>query len=115
DDPSVGPMGQRTDPDPAIRLTYLDASKPQYHLIADSADAEELELIVRLPDTKPMWTRLPEGRFPVPSGHVSPHWVRIAGRIDQAVRVVEPSIVPKLSRDPKDEGTYIHSLLPLRI
>lgn len=114
DDPTVGPMGQRVDPDPAIHLTYLDNSKAQYHLVADAPGAKGTHFIVRLAGTRPMWAKLPEDKFPIP-GPSGLQWVHVTRQIAQAARVNEPVAVPRISRNPKDEGTHIESLMPLQI
>jgi hypothetical protein len=115
DDPNVGPMGRRTDPDPAISLTYLDGSKPQFHLFAQSPDQEQLDLIVRLPGIAPMQARLTERRFPIGSQAGQSMWVHIRSQIAHAMHSFEPAPTPKLMRASKEEGTFVRSLLPVLI
>lgn len=112
-DPSVGPMGRRTDPDPAVKLTYLDTSKAQFHVVADRPDAPTLRLLVRLPGQKPFQGLLEQNRFPIGQSEGREFWLHVVERIDQAAQVMEPTVTPKTQRNPKDEGTYIHALLPV--
>ena len=112
-DPSVGPMGRRTDPDPALRLAYIDASKPQYRILSDARDLTALAALARLPDRDPMLTELTSDRLPVTDNRGRHMWVHILERMKRATRTTRPVITPKAQRDPKDEGTYIHALLPL--
>lgn len=112
DDPGVGPMGKRRDPDPAIRLTYLDATKQQVHLIPSGEDG--LAMIFRVPGIKPMVANLREAKFPLSTGE-GMTWLHVVGRMNDAVQITEPTPTPQARRDPKDEGTYLHAILPVEI
>ncbi len=115
DDPSVGPIGRRTDPDPAIRLAYIDASKLQYHLISNhpNGKADQLKIMIRLPNAKSVFADMPKPQFPVvdPSGRTI--WAHITQRLTHATRVRQPIPTPQPNRRPNDEGTYLHTLLPV--
>ncbi len=112
-DPNVGPMGRRRDPDPSIRLTYLDSSRAQFHLIADTPEARSLQLIARLPGEQPLATHFDDDRFPLAiteSGEVWGHIVERLSNVRQ-VRVGVPT--PDSQRKSSDEGTFLHALLPV--
>ncbi len=111
--PNVGPMGRRTDPARDIVLTYLDATRPQFRLIAQEPDLQQLLLIARLPGQDPLSGILPADRFPIGSDGTQQFFLHITQRLTSAARVFEPRITPKPQRQPKDEGTYLHALLPV--
>ena len=120
DDPNVGPMGRRRDPDPAIKLTYLDNTKAQYHLIKDPQTPSGLRMIFRLPGRPAIGVPLRDTKFPIPSSSHAPgitqtFWLHLTGWMDHAVQVTEPKSTPRPQRDPRDEGTYLHALLPVVI
>lgn len=115
DDPDVGPMGERRDPDPSVRLVYLDNSQWHYHLIADEPNDETLSLVIRLPGVESAWSQLPDHKLPVPGRRQGLGWLYIDEIIPTAGRVMEPRPTPKARRQASDEGTYINSLLPVRI
>ena len=118
DDPGVGPMGKRTDPDPAIELVYIDNTRAQYHLI-DRGAGESLELVLRLPFMNaasggPLSAPLREDKFLVPgtfNGH--PHWLHVTRRMRHATPTLRAAPTPKAMRDPKDEGDYTHAVVPV--
>ncbi|MEQ9453213.1 MAG: hypothetical protein RLN76_01300 [Phycisphaeraceae bacterium] len=112
DDPNAGPLGQRRDPDPAIRLTYLDRSKPQFHLVwsPDQPD-KPVELIANLPRSAPLRAPLGEDRFPI-SRQL---WVHMLGASQTAAKVRQPAIKPRPQRDPKDIGGYTASLMLVEV
>jgi hypothetical protein len=112
-DPSAGPMGRRTDPDPAVKLTYLDTHKAQFHVVADEPNSQTLRLLVRLPGQKPFQGVLEQNRFPIGQSEGREFWLHVTERIALAAQELEPIATPKHQRNPKDEGTYIHALLPV--
>lgn len=113
DDPNAGPMGKRTAPNNEIILTYLDTSKPQFHLIAERRNLKEIQLIARLPGRKPIAGTLENAKFPIGTAGGQQIWIHISERMTHAARILEPHITPKAERKPKDEGTYLHALLPI--
>ncbi|MFA9479859.1 hypothetical protein ACERK3_16370 [Phycisphaerales bacterium AB-hyl4] len=115
DDPAAGPMGERRDPDPSIRLVYLDSSRWQYHLVADRADADVVGLALRMPGGESTFTALPEQRIRVPGRSEGLGWLYIEQIIPLAGRMTEPRPTPRDRRDASEEGTYINSLLPVRV
>lgn len=110
--PGMGPMGQRTDPDPSIRLTYIDGSKPQYYLISTPGD-DQLRALVRQPGNKPAFGVLAELKVPLGTDGGRELWFHITQRMTHAMQSLEPTVTPKANRQPKDEGTYIHALVPV--
>ncbi|MFP4143794.1 MAG: hypothetical protein ACLFV3_01505 [Phycisphaeraceae bacterium] len=114
--PMMGPMGERSDPDPAIRLVYLDGSQMQYYLVGESPEDEQLDLIVRLGgQSRPMHRQLPDDGFPVPTGGQGLVMLRIAEHWPAAKQVMEPRPVPEAERDSRAEGQYGESLLPVDV
>lgn len=111
-DPNVGPMGKRVAPDPAIRLTYIDASKLQYRLISRAGDPD-LQVLVRLPGQPAALASLSDRRLPVFDSTGEVFWAYVTQRLHSATQVLQPAITPKEQRLPKDEGTYLHALLPV--
>ncbi len=111
-DPTVGPMGRRSDPDPRLRIVYIDATKPQYRVLSDPK-LSEIKVLARLPDRPPVLTDLTGDRLPVTNATDRVMWVYLKQKLRQATRVPMPVITPKAQRDPKDEGTYLHALLPM--
>lgn len=109
-DPSVGPMGRRTDPNPIIHLSYIDASKFQIRLIVKrgSPDARP-QVLFRLPNDRPILFDAVEDRMPIPGDR----WLHLTERMGHAVQRRVPIPTPANERNPKDEGTYIHALLPI--
>ena len=113
----MGDLGKRVDPDEDIRVTYLDGSRPQFHLImpegADSVD--DLELLVRVGGVV---RRLPlsdeVSEIPLPPDGAGRR-LALLGVVPDGVRVREPVPTPDRLRDPKDEGTYVPSLVPVRV
>ena len=114
-DPTVGPMGQRKDPDPDVHLAYLDNTKIQYHLIADSARDDQLEVIVRFPNGHLAWLDMPEAGLPLSAPDRRGLFFHLEQRFEHARRVLTPVSTPKAQRRPNNEGTYLESLLPVRI
>ena len=112
-DPDAGPLGRRRDPDLAIRLAYIDASKLQYHLIAEDPASGRLKLLARAPGVSPVYADFDEPGIPVPDAQEGMRWLRIEQYIRDAVQVPTPVVTPKSQRQPKDEGTYLHALLPV--
>ncbi|MEX0653974.1 MAG: hypothetical protein WD534_00160 [Phycisphaeraceae bacterium] len=115
DDPAAPPIGQRRDPDPAVRIVYLDNTRVHYHLIADGPNAEELSLIVRLPGLPTETATLPERRVPLPRRVGPLNWLYIEDVLPAAGRILEPVPTPRAERDAAEEGTYLRSLLPVLI
>lgn len=115
DDPTAGPMGRRTAPSLDIKLTYLDASKPQFRVISPTLDAADkvLQLLVRLPGHEPFGGEISEGKFPIGQTGNQQVWLHIVEQMTHANRVLKPIPTAKDQRKPKDEGTYIHSLVPI--
>lgn len=114
-DPNVGPMGRRVDPDPDIEMVYLDNTKGQYHLVHLGED-QPFRLIVRLPGIAPMTTPLSEDRFLVPGqfqGH--PHWLHVLKKLGYGVPTLRAVSTPRALRNPQDEGDYTFALLPIRV
>ena len=129
-----GPMGTRTDPDPAVRITYLDNTRPQYRLItamptppeasegAELPDGNALWLSCRIPGLEPFLVELPAdgpggvigAKFPF-GGTDRPAWLHVIDRLARAVPVREPVPVPEAQRDPKIEGTHEQAVLPVRV
>ncbi|MCC7205475.1 MAG: hypothetical protein IT441_10375 [Phycisphaeraceae bacterium] len=112
-DPNVGPMGKRVDPDPAIKLTYIDASEARFYVIDSGKAGEPLRLMVRLPSSPETVIEgmIPEGKFPL--GKVAGHerWLHVVSRLHDAQPVEMPVPTPKAMRQPRDEGTFVPSLL----
>ncbi len=113
DNPNAGPMGLRSDPDPSIQLTYIDASKPQFRLLAADDDLSKLELMVRLPGMKPFRGQFPDDRFPLGRMEGKERWVHVVQKLSHAMQSTQPRITPRSQRNPKDEGTLINALLPV--
>ena len=123
-----GPMGMRQDPDPAVRITYLDNTRPQYRLItampeqaapqAASATPEELWLSCRIPGVEPFMVPLPGdvtgAKFPFGRTDQA-SWLHVVDRLNRAVPVREPVAVPVAKRDPKVEGTHEQAALAVRV
>jgi len=109
-DPTAGPMGRRTAPDPAIRTTFLDNAKLEYHLITGLPGEEGPALIVRLPGRPPALVPLPGGRIRLPA-ETGPRWLHVTERIAHARRRLRPIPAPWAQRDPGAEGTYVHAAL----
>ena len=112
-DPNVGPMGRRTDPDPAIQLSFIDASKLQYRLITSSTDNSKLQLLAHVPGVAPVLVEMSQNRLPVIGTDRRQWWVFLTEQLPHAVQKQVPVITPKNQRQPKDEGTYLHALLPI--
>ncbi|QDU72091.1 hypothetical protein [Mucisphaera calidilacus] len=112
DDPSVGPMGQRRDPAPDIRITYLDRSKPQFRILwsPDQPDAP-MELIANLPGSAPLRAPLAETRFPIARNL----WVHLLQASRNAALVRQPVVKPREQRDPSDIGNYTTALLLVEV
>ncbi len=139
DDPSVGPMGQRQDPSEDLHLAYIDQSKPYFRLLnpphtqspphaptqsaAQSATAPDsakaplapLRLLLRMPGNPPVDAELPDARFPMGETSHGSTWLHITRRLSHAIQVETPVPAPKSTRQPKDEGTYLHALVPIDI
>ena len=113
DDPTVGPMGRRSDPDPRLRLAYIDATKPQYRVISTAKDTASLYILARLPGRSPVIAPLKGHVIPVSDGSDQVMGVHILERLRGAIPTENPRIIPKRQRDPKKEGTYLHALLPV--
>ncbi|MCC7409370.1 MAG: hypothetical protein IT442_15005 [Phycisphaeraceae bacterium] len=113
DDPNVGPMGKRVDPDPAIKLTYIDASEARFYIVDSGQPNEPLRLIVRLPSSPQTVIEgtIPEGKFPLGKIAGQERWLHVVGRLHNAQPVEMPVPTPKAMRQPRDEGTFVPSLL----
>ncbi|WP_428389303.1 hypothetical protein [Mucisphaera sp.] len=112
DNPNVGPLGQRRDPDPSIRLVYLDRSKPQFRILWDPETPEQpFELLAHLPNSAPLRAPLVEDRFPI--GRML--WVHLLEASQQAAKVRQPAITPRPQRDPKDIGGYTAALMVVEV
>lgn len=113
--PGVGPMGKRSDPDPVIRLTYLDDSKIQYRIITMGSVTAETSfgLLVRIPGYKPQIVAMASPKFPLPGPTNRAPFIHITERMTHAIQGLEPVPTPKDERVPKDEGTFLHALLPV--
>lgn len=122
--------GLRTDPDPAIRLTYLNRHKLQLHVYAEDANLDQLKLLVEVPQVSqldeaarfhavPFIHPIDNDLIPLPSqlaaqGDAS-RSLYIVKRLPRAVQVAVAKPTPKLNRDPKNEGTYISALVPVEL
>lgn len=109
----MGPMGQRRDPDPAIRLVYLDNSQAQFHLIAQTPDARSLRLIARLPGDQPLTAVFDSNRFPVASTTHGEIWCHVLDRFTHAKQTTIGVPTPRSQRKASEEGTFLHALLPV--
>lgn len=109
----VGPMGQRRDPDPAIRLVYLDNSQAQFHLVAQTPDARSLRLIARLPGDQPLTAVFDSDRFPVAATVHGEIWCHVLDRLTHAKHTTIGMPTPRSQRKASEEGTFLHSLLPV--
>lgn len=118
--------GQRGDPAPDIRLTYLDNTKPQIRLITQSppdadvhAASPELQVLLRLPGFGPAFGPLKDGKVPLAvrseTPGAPPPWLHVTNFLPHAVPARQPVSVPRAQRDPKLEGTYQQALLPVRV
>jgi len=117
DDPSVGPMGERQDPDPRLHLAYLDNSSTQFRLILDPDDPDKLRLLARVPGAVPLAGELPPSsrKFPLVNTEQGAVWMHLTRVIPHAVEKWEPHPVPREQRDPKEEGTFEHALVGVEI
>ncbi|MEM8739156.1 MAG: hypothetical protein AAGG38_11870 [Planctomycetota bacterium] len=118
--------GQRGDPDPAIRVVYLDQSKVQVHLVTGHAEAglevgevaegaEGLWVLLRVAGIQPVFSPLAEGKLPVVDPDRAGAWLHVVDRLARAVQVQRPVATPRALRDPKIEGTYEKALVPVRV
>ncbi|MEM6552864.1 MAG: hypothetical protein AAF750_12160 [Planctomycetota bacterium] len=121
DSPTAGPMGQRQDEvDPDIRLTFIDDAVMVYRLVALEGSTDRLELMLRGKGMRPDTALLIEDKFPLP-GVAAPGdtqrmpWMHITEKADFALEGFAPTPVPKLARDPKEEGNFTHAVVPVVI
>jgi len=117
DDPSVGPMGQRQDPDPALHLAYLDNTTMQFRLVLDPENPQDVRLLARVPGAVPLAGELPpdERKFPLVNTENGPIWLHLTRILPHAVEKWEPHPVPREQRDPKEEGTFEHALVGVEV
>ncbi|MEM1213881.1 MAG: hypothetical protein AAGI68_16455 [Planctomycetota bacterium] len=120
DGENVGPMGQRQDAiDLDIRLTFIDDAVLTYRLIPVNNSADELQLMLRGKGLPPTTGPLQESKFPLPNvgetGSDGMPWMHITERADFALEGFQPQPVPKLARDPKEEGNFTHAVVPVVI
>ncbi len=142
DKPGVGPMGERQDPDPAVRLTYLDDSKLQYRLVpasspsaadTQSSDAASVQgtgmrLLMRGGSLPAAIMQVVQPKLKLPeadhTGHnhgpdethaQPPSWLHIVEHYDYAMPMPTVRALPKSDRDPKTEGTYENAFMPVRL
>jgi hypothetical protein len=123
-EPGEGPMGTRRDPDPAIKVSYLDNTVQQYRLVTSTESLESrqpggpiqagIRLLCRIPGIEPFEVELPEAKFPVGTME-QPIWLHLVERYNQAVPTREPVPLPPAMRDPQIEGTYEQAVIPVRI
>lgn len=110
----MGSLGRRSDPDPAIRLVYIDASKTQFHLIQDATASDGLRLLSRAAKSKPGDEPVVDRRFALSDPHGQRQvWFHVLKQYDRAASMLRPQVTPWNQRNPKDEGTYLYSLVPL--
>lgn len=122
--------GNRGDPDPAIRTTYLDQSKIQVHLLTNPPpefeplrgvpqeiveQAKGLWVLLRIAGIKPVFSPLAEGKLPLVDPTRRSAWMHVVDRLENAVPAQQPVVTPRELRDPKIEGTYEKALLPVRL
>ena len=131
-------LGQRSDPDPDIRIDYLDNTKTQYFLVENpptpalvagdrdsntnrrDASPDRLTLLVRIPGQPPLSSPLPGNqlRFPLPGATAdgtAGGWVHIVDRWNNAVEVQRVVPTPYNARDPQEAGNYNQALLAATI
>jgi hypothetical protein len=72
-------------------------------------------LIGRLPGGEVVAARLDPAdlKFPVGRTNQGNAWVHLVERAASMEKVLQPQPTPLKQRDPSDEGTYIHSLMPV--
>lgn len=112
----MGLLGRRSDPDPAIRLVYLDASRTQLHLVALSEKKGErtLHLLSRPSGGSATCTTVNDGRFALSDAHGQRQvWFHVLQRYDSAQTVLRPQPTDWQQRNPKQEGTFLNALVPL--
>lgn len=119
-------MGQRQAPDPEIEIVYLDNTKFQFHIMIGGPDIldpegkpmnlpdDQLKLIMRIPGFRPVFGPMIGNSFPLAAGQNAP-WLHVLEKYQNPVEDIAPVIVPKIERDPSEEGTFVHSLLPVRL
>lgn len=107
-------QGQRRDPHPAIRLVYLDNSKPQFHLLAEPDSLDNPLLIARLPRRTPAVGRIGDtNRFPIGRMGGAEVWVHVTEALSKAMQTHQPEPTAQMRRDPSEVGQRIHALLPV--
>lgn len=124
--------GNRGDPAPDIRTTYLDQSKIQVHLFTDPPPPEVfpaiadvpselveqaggLWVLLRIAGIKPVISPLVEGKLPLVDPTRDSAWLHVVDRLEHAVPAQQPVVTPKALRDPKIEGTYEKALVPVLV